>query len=172
MFAVLSFIAWATLGQLPGLIFGIRGMAYAYIILFAIPQAVALMFFEGRRWRFFLMHTIFAFLSLPTNMGGAPFDLVFRLPIILTGLVSDIVVNSFYKIAKKQNRLRMWSILGNAFRWGIDPFFAVFILDFYSPADVVALYLPIYIMLLPLVLAQGSLAGYVGYKIYNRVKKT
>ena len=66
----------------------------------------------------------------------------------------------------------MWIILGNAFRWGIDPFIAITILDFYSPLDVIALYLPFYVLLTPIILGQGAVTGYIGYKIYNRVKKT
>ena len=172
LFAVLSFAAWGTLGQLPVTLTGIVGISYAFLILHAIPQAVALMFFEGRRWRFFLMHTLFALLSLPTNLGGAPFDLTFRLPIIVTGLIADIVVNSFYKMAKRQDRLRLWITLGNAFRWGIDPFIGLVIFNLYLPVDIIALYLSFYVLLTPLVVAEGAVTGYIGYKIYNRVKKT
>jgi hypothetical protein len=131
-----------------------------------------LMFFEGRRWRFFLMHTLFALLTLPTNLGGAPFDLTFRLPIIVTGLIADIVVNSFYKMAKKHGKLKLWITLGNAFRWAIDPFIGLVIFNLYLPINIIAIYLQFYVLLTPLVIAEGAITGYIGYKIYNRVKKT
>jgi len=118
------------------------------------------------------MHTLFALLSLPTNLGGAPFDLTFRLPIIVTGLIADIVVNSFYEMAKKQDKLKLWITLGNAFRWGIDPFLGLVIFNFYLSIDIIALYLRFYVLLTPLVIAEGAATGYIGYKIYNRVKKT
>ena len=172
LFAVLSFVAWGTLGQLPVTLTGIVGISYAFLILHAIPQAVALMFFEGRRWRFFLMHALFALLSLPTNLGGAPFDLTFRLPIIATGLIADIVVNSFYEMAKRKDRLKLWITLGNAFRWGIDPFIGLVIFSFYLPVNVIAFYLSFYVLLTPLVITEGAVTGYIGYKIYNRVKRT
>ena len=118
------------------------------------------------------MHTLFAFLTLPTNLGGAPFDLTFRLPIIVTGLIADIVVNSFYKMAKKHGKLKLWITLGNAFRWGIDPFIGLVIFNFYLPIDIIVFYLQFYVLLTPLIIAEGAVTGYIGYKIYNRVKKT
>jgi len=172
LFAVLSFVTWGTLGQLPVTILGIRGISYAFLILHAIPQAVAMMFFAGRRWRFFFMHTLFAFLSLPTNLGGAPFDIIWRIPLIVVGFIADVVVNSFYKPAKKQNKIKWWITIGTAFRWAIDPFVFLLLMNFYAPIDIVPIYLPIFLLLTPLVIAEGAATGYIAYKIYNRVKKT
>ena len=107
---------------------------------------------------------------MSTNLGGAPFDLTFRLPIIATGLIADIIVNSFYKMAKRKDRLKLWITLGNAFRWRIDLFIGLVIFNFYSSVYIIALYLSFYFLLTPLVIAEGAITGYIGYKIYNRVK--
>jgi len=171
VFAALSFITWGTLGQLPGTLTGIKGIAYAFLIIHAIPQAVAMLFFEGRRWRFFLMHTLFLLLSLPTNMGGAPFDVIMRSPLILVGLIVDVVVNSFYNLARTQGKIKLWLTLGTAFRWAIDPFVYIFIVNFYIATDVIPIYLPIFLLLTPLILAEGAATGYFAYKIYFRLKK-
>ncbi len=171
-FAVLSFIFYATIGQLPVTITGIRGIGYGFLIIHGIPQAVAMMFFEGRRWRFFAMHTLFAFLSLPTQLGGAPFDIIGRIPLILVGFVADVVVNSFYKIAKKNDKIKWWITLGSAFRWAIDPFIFLIIINLHVATDILPIYLPIFLLLTPLIVVEGAATGYIAYKIYIRVNKT
>ena len=171
VFAVLSFITWATLGQLPVMITGIRGIGYAFLIVHAIPQAAALIFFEGRRWRFFAMQAIFAFLSLPTMLGGVPFDIIGRLPLIAVGFVVDVVVNSFYNAAQKRGKLSLWLTSGTAFRWAIDPFIFILIWTLYIPFNIIDSYLSVLVFLLPIIIVEGALTGYIAYKIYTRIKK-
>lgn len=171
VFAVLSLITWATLGQLPVMITGIRGIGYAFLIVHAIPQAAALIFFEGRRWRFFAVQVIFAFLSLPTMLGGAPFDVIGRLPLIAVGFVVDVVVNSFYNAAQKRGKLSLWLTSGTAFRWAIDPFIFILIWTLYIPLDIIASYLSVLVLLLPIIMVEGALTGYIAYKIYIRIEK-
>ena len=91
--------------------------------------------------------------------------------LVVVGFIADVVVNSFYNMAKKQDKIKWWITLGTAFRWAIDPFVFLFLMNLYVPIDIVPLYLPIFLLITPLVIGEGAVTGYIAYKIYNRVNK-
>lgn len=61
LFPIVNVIYTYLVGQLGWLILGLPGSNMALIIGGVIINSVALLMFEGRRWRFFLMQLILLF---------------------------------------------------------------------------------------------------------------
>ena len=96
IFTVLNFVYTLLVGQLAWLFSGIPGSNLLLIIGGVIVNSFALLYFQGRRWRFALYQILFAILVTPTYLLGVPFDMIARLPIVVVGIVSDGLFNSFF----------------------------------------------------------------------------
>jgi hypothetical protein len=64
----------------------------------------------------------------------------------------------------------IWIISGTAFLWAIDPFIFILIMKLYIPYNIILSYLAIMVLMLPIIIAEGALTGYIAYKIYIRIK--
>ena len=171
LIAVVNFVFLALVGQVPRVITGIPGIGYAFSIFYAITITAAALLFEGRRWRMFIESILFASLSLPTAYGGAPFNIILRIPILIKMFIFDIGFNSGYPFFQKKNRLVWLSIFGSLFYFGAGPYLDVLILSlFYTPELLAPFYTAVSLML-PVIIVEAIAGGYIGYKIYKRVEK-
>ena len=170
MFAVLNFVFAVLIGQVPRLITGIPGIGYMLIIFYSITISVALLFYEGRRWRFLIQSILFAILTL--SLGANSAALISKISLIINAFFLDAVFNSFYDSFKKRSNLIWWVILGQIYYWVADSFWLVLVnLMFYELEPVIATWYMIMPLILPIMLIEAIAGGYLGYKIFQRVKK-
>jgi hypothetical protein len=169
MFAVLTFVFQALIGQVPGLITGVPGIGYAFTIVYSIIQSVAFLMYEGRRWRIFaqgLLFSLIAFPFIPT------FTLPAAMAAIINSLIVDVVFNSFYGHFKKENKLFWWILLNQVYYWATLPFWLLPFLSLVTPIqEVLELwFIPLMSVMLPLMIVEAVAGSYIGYKIYKRTK--
>lgn len=171
MFAVLNFVFLALIAQVPLLITGIPGIGYAFSIFYTITFTVALLFYEGKRWRFFSQGILFALLTLV--LGGTPDILLAKIPLILNIFILDVVFNSLYGFFKRKNNLVWWAILGQVYFWTTEPFWILLFYSLFSFIEGVstAWFIPVMSLMLPVMIIEAIAGGYLGYKIYRRVEK-
>lgn len=169
--AVLGLVSTALIAQMAGLISGIPGANYVFTIILAVQTTISFLLYEGRKWRFFVQFSIFTLLILPTYLGGTPFAVQTRIHFIIAAFVADLVINSFYKSAVRNGRIKLWSVLGSLMFWVILPFFGLLILPFFVPLDTIALFANAVLLLLPVIIIESVAGGYLGYRIFLRLKK-
>ena len=170
--AVVSFIYSVFLGQLGNLFTGILGFNYLFMIGHTIIISFSFLIYEGRRWRFLLQTIIVALLTLPTFQSGAPFDLLARAPMIIGSFIVDIIFNSIYLYFRRYTKLVLWAILVAVVYLLVTPFtMALNLLLFYT-SEAFSLYVNVYLLLLPVTMIEAIIGGYLGYKIFQRARKT
>ena len=169
MFAALNFVFAVLIGQVPRLITGISGIGYIFNIFYSIIITVALLLYEGRKWRFLIQAIIFALLTL--FLGASQIALLSKISLILNAFVLDFIFNNFYPSFRKNDKLVWWAIIGQVYYWTTDSLWLVLVsLLFYPWEGVIASWSVIMPFLLPIIVIEAILGGYIGYKIYVRVK--
>jgi hypothetical protein len=172
IFSVLNFVYSALVGQLARLFSGIAGSNLLLIIGGVIINAFTLLYFDGRRWRFALTNILFALLTIPTNFSGVPFDVVGRIPIFIVPFITDILFNSLYGFFKRKNQLFFWVIFDMLVFFLITPFsYSLFFSCFYAP-DVASAFINTVLLLLPVVIIESIIGAVVGYRIFQRLKRS
>ena len=171
LIAVVTFVFTIFVGQLAWLFTGIPGSNMLFSIGYAILISFALLMFEGRRWRFFVHSILVVFLTLPTYLAGTPFDVVIRMPLIINAFHGDLLFNSIYGFFEKRNKLLWWAILIAVEYMLMNPFLGAMIWPLFYPPEFVATMVSAILLLLPVIIIECVAGGYLGYKIYERVKK-
>jgi hypothetical protein len=170
MFAVLNFVFAVLIGQVPRLITGIRGIGYMLIIFYSITISVALLFYEGRRWRFLIQAILFGFLTLSFNASFMA--LISKISLIINAFVLDVVFNSLYANFNKNKKLAWWIILGQIYYWFTDSIWLVLVNFLFYPWEaVIAGWYIIMPFVMPIMVIEAIAGGYIGYQIFRRVKK-
>lgn len=170
LFSVILFVTHSWVGQIPILITGIPGIGYTLIIINIVIYSVAGLLFEGRRWRIFFMTGIIVALTLPLYLGGRPYDIISRLPILISAFFFDLIFNSVYKMFEIKKHLDLWIICGVTFNFMASTLLAVPVnLIFYTP-EVVQILFDTTSIFLPIILIESIIGGYIGYKIFSRIK--
>jgi hypothetical protein len=168
MFAAISFVFNALIGQLPSLITGLEGMAYVFTIVYSIIQSVAYLMYGGRRWRILaqalllsLLYFLFMGWTLPVAMAT-----------ITNMFIVDLIFNSFHEKFKRDNRLFRWILALQVYSWTTHSFIVLAFLLLFVPMDaVIALFVPLMSVMLPIIIIEAIAGSYIGYKIYGRVEK-
>lgn len=168
--SVLGLVISASIAQLATLT-GIPGATYFFTILLSLLTSFSLLIYEGRRWRFFFQITLFTFLIIPTPIGGASFDLFSKIQMIANAFFVDIIFNSVYGFYKKKNRLLLWSIMGAVVYWVMNPFYGLMIKPFFFPPEFAFRILDILYWILPIIIVESIAGGYLGHKIFMRIKR-
>ena len=171
MFAVLNLVLMVLIGQIPEMITGIPAIGYAFIIFYAITSSVALLIYEGKRWRLFTQGLLFNSIALLSVQIWTP---TAALVAILTSFIIDVVFNSYYGFFKRKNKLLWWVILGQVYSWTTQPIWTLlFVSLFLAPFEAVLRnwFIPIILVVFPLIIIEAIAGGYIGYRIYGRVKK-
>lgn len=169
MTAVVVFVFTMLIFQYATILTGIVGANYFFTIGMALLVSLTFLLFEGRRWRFFLHNTLVAVLTLPTTLGGPPYDIFPRLILIFVGVFADLLINSVYKIFANKNKLVWWSILSGTGFFLILPFFQILFFPLFFSAQFVAAFTSVVILMLPWIIGGGIAGGYLAYKIYKRI---
>ena len=169
MFAAISFVFNVLIGQLPGLITGLAGMAYVFTIVYSIIQSVAYLMYGGRRWRIFaqaLLLSLLYFLFIPS----------WTLPVVMATITNmfivDLIFNSLHGKFKKDNRLFRWILALQVYSWITHRFMMLAFLSLFVPMDaVLALFIPLTSVILPIIIVEAVAGSFIGYKIYGGVEK-
>ncbi|TRO54784.1 hypothetical protein E2P63_00645 [Candidatus Bathyarchaeota archaeon] len=169
--AALSFVSTVLVGQMATLITGLHGANYCLTIIYAILTGFSMLIYEGRRWRFLTQYSIFTLLIIPTHLSGSPFALPTKFHFMLTAFVIDLLFNTFYKTARSRGKMMLWSVSGVTLFYLLMPSFSLLIRPlFYSP-EAVAVFANMVLMLLPVIIVESIVGGYLGYKIHRRLRK-
>ena len=171
LFPVVNVIYTYLIGQLAWLLAGVPGSNMALIIGGVIINSVALLMFEGRRWRFLFMQVIFVILILPTYLVGTPFDILPRIPTIINAIHADILYCSIYGFFKKRNQLKLWSIICMIEFFLVNPLLTSIAFTFLFPPKFVSAFINVVLLLLPLSIAESVIGALIGFKLYQKVKK-
>jgi len=168
MFSALSFVFNVLIGQVPSLITGIPGIAYAFTIVYSIIQSVAYLMYGGRRWRILaqaLLLSLLYFLFIPS------WTLPVAMATITNMFIVDLIFNSFHGKFKRDNRLFLWILALQIYSWITHSFIVIPFLLLFIPMAAVMAYFNILTVMLPIIIIEAIAGSYIGYKIYRRVKK-
>lgn len=173
IFAVLNFVFLVLIAQVPYLITGLPGVGYVFNIFFNIIYSFSLLYYKGKRWLFLMQNVIFQLLTLVIPGSFAPAIIVAKIPFLINVFILDVVFNSLYGFFRKNNNLVWWAILGQVYFWTIHPFL---ILLFYSlflfiEGISTAWFIPIMSIMLPIMIIEAVIGGYIGFRIYERVEE-
>ena len=170
MISVLSFIYTIFVSQIGNFITGISSFNYLFTVGHAILISVAMLLYEGRRWRLFAQCVLVSILFTPTYQGGTPFDLLARLPIVVDAFFVDLVFNSAYGFFEKRNQLIWWAILSVIIYCITNPFYFMLNMYLFYPPEILIPFVNVAFLMLPVIFIESIIGGYLGYKIYERVK--
>jgi hypothetical protein len=169
MFAAISFVFNVLIGQLPGLITGLAGMGYVFTIVYSIIQSVAYLMYGGRRWRILaqaLLLNLLYFLFIPG------WTLPLAIATILNMFIVDLIFNSLHGKFERDDRLFRWILALQVYSWTAHSFIAPAFLFLFVPMDdVLALFVPLMSVWLPIIIVEAVAGSYIGYKIYGRVER-
>jgi hypothetical protein len=169
-FAVLNFVFGFMIGQVPRLITGIPGIGYAFTVIYSITITVSFLMYEGRRWRMFAQGFLFTLLSLSTAHSDV---LPLAISSILCVFALDLIFNSVYVSFKKRSQLVRWAIFSQVFYWTLSPFVILLSLSLFYPLEgvIATWFIPVMSIMLPVMIIEAFVGGYIGYQIYRRVEK-
>lgn len=169
MFSALSFVFNVSIGQLPGLITGLAGIAYIFTIVYSIIQSVAYLMYGGRRWRILaqaLLLNLLYFLFIPA------WTIIVAMATITNMFIVDLIFNSLHGKFKRDNRLFWWILTLQLFSWTLHTFINLpFYLLFIPMEEAMAVFVPLISVMLPIIIIEAIAGSYIGYKIYQRVEK-
>ena len=169
MFAAISFVFNASVGQIPSLITGIPGIAFVFTIVYSIIQSVAYLMYGGRRWRILaqaLLLNLLYFLFIPSWTPPVVMATITNMFIV------DLIFNSLHGKFKRDNRLFRWILALQVYSWITYSFMVLpFLLLFIPMEAVIAYFVTIGIVWLPIIIVEAVAGSFIGYKIYRRVEK-
>ncbi|MCW4021538.1 MAG: hypothetical protein ACOWW1_01380 [archaeon] len=151
---------------------GIAGASFLFTILLAIPISFSVLIYEGRRWRIFIQLTLFTLLAMPTTIGGTPFNPTPRLSSLATAFLIDVIINSLYGFFKQHNKLLGWTIITSTLYWIMTPFLKIGVSSIFYTPEFVESFSNVVLFLLPIIITEAIIGGYIGYKIYKYQIKT
>jgi hypothetical protein len=174
-FSALTLIFGVLIGRVPDLITGIAGIGYVFTIVYSISQSVLWSLFEGRRWRILVKVLLVRLISLLLfTSGSLSYVIPPTLATILNSAIIDIFFNSFYSYFKRKNKLFWWIILAQLYFWSTHTLWIlVFTSILYFPFESVIQYwfIPVALVMLPIMILEAIIGGSIGYKIYRRVER-
>jgi len=170
VFAVLDLVLMVLIAQVPQLITGIFGITYVFTIFYAISSSIALLMYEGRRWRRFTQSLLFSLIALFLVAAWTP---ITAIAFPLSYFILDVIFNSVYGFFKEKNKLIWWAILSQVVYWIISPLWLLLFTSFSFSFQAVLTnwFIPIFSVMLPIMIIEAVAGGYIGYKIYRRVEK-
>jgi hypothetical protein len=171
VFAALGTVYTVLVTHTAHTITGITGIGFLFIIGYVILISAQLLLFSGRRWRYLASTTIFVILIIPTSFAGAPFDAFARIPVIIAAALLDIIFNSVYGHFEKRNKLLLLTLISAAAYNLASPYIGLVFNYVFYPAEYVATYASALFFTTPVTIVESIIGGYLGYKVYQRVKK-
>jgi hypothetical protein len=173
VFAVLIVIFGLFIGRLAGMIqippFG-ASTAYLLSIFYSIIHSLAFLMYKGKRWTLFSQAIIS---SLLTMALGAPISGI-PMATITNLFICDVIFNSYYGVFEQKKRLLWLTLSFQILYWATHAIWLLVYnsIFFYSFEGLMEFwFIPIMLILIPIMVIEGVIGGYIGYKIYRRVEK-
>jgi hypothetical protein len=113
---------------------------------------------------------LFTFLSLTTAQSD-------MLASVISSTISvfalDLVFTSVYVPFKERDQLARWAIFGQVFYWTLSPFVILVSLSLFYPLEgvIATWFIPVMSIMLPVMIIEAFVGGYIGYQIYRSVAK-
>jgi hypothetical protein len=170
IFAVLGLVYSVFIVQMVNLISGVPGTTYFFLVGFAIFISCQLLLFEGRRWMFFVSTALFMILIIPIPFGGKSYDILARVPLLISGFTGDIIFNGAYNFFKKRNKLLCLTILFSIQYHTLNSFYAITLYYLFYPEAAFVAFLNTALVMMPVIIIESIAGGYIGYKVYQRVR--
>jgi hypothetical protein len=170
MFAVLNLVLVGLIGQIPELVTGIPAIGYAFIIFYAITSSVALLMYQGRRWRFLTQSLLFNLLAIFFVRIYTPIAAVVS---ILTAFIIEAVFNSCHGLFKRKNRLLWWATLSQIYSWTTQPIWTLFFVSiFIVPFEAIlrTWFFPIILVSFPMITVEAIAGAYMGHRIFQKLE--
>jgi len=167
----MSFIYTVAAGQLGHLVTGIIWFNYLFTVGHMIFISFGFLTYGGRRWRLLLQGVLVALLTLSTYLSGVPFDLVSKIPMIITSFFADLIFNTFYPFFKKRNWLNWLSIIFSFSFVLLSFLFNTLNISIFCPPESLSAFVSLYSFLLPFTLIETALGGWFGFEIYKRLER-
>lgn len=173
MFAVVIVIFRLLIGRIVGMIvippFG-ESTAYLLSIFYSLVHSLAFLMYRGRRWRLFSQALLSTLLYLIfVNPSLQPIEMA-----TITNLfIVDVVFNSFYGLFEQKKRLLWLTLLFQVYYWATHAIWVLMFMSifFYSFDTLMKVwFIPIMSILIPIMVIEGIVGGYTGYRIYRRVE--
>lgn len=148
----------------------IPGATFFFLIVFAIFISTQLLLYQGRRWRFFVSTTLFTILTIPIPFAGPAFDVLARTPLIIGAFIGDLLFNTMYEFVKKHNKLLWLTVLFSLQYHLMNSVFSIMIYYLFYPPEALTSYISVISFVLPVIIVESIAGGYIGYKVYERLK--
>lgn len=171
LFSVVSLFYGAAVTPLTMILGVIPGAVHLFGIGHSIIISLALLTYEGRRWRFFLQGLLVTFLFLPTTAGGFTFDILSKTPIMFGSFFADLIFNSVYGHFQRRNRLSLWAALASLSFFFLDLVSRYPVWSLLYSSAVMAAFVYGLLFMMPVIVVEWTSGGLIGYKIYQRVKR-
>lgn len=170
MFAVLNLVLVGLIGQIPELVTGIPAIGYAFIIFYAITGSIALLMYQGRRWRLLTQSLLFNLLAIFLIRIYTPIAAIVS---ILTAFIIDTVFNSCHGIFKRKNKLVWWATLSQLYSWTSQPIWTLlFVSIFLVPFEAVVRtwFIPVILVSFPMIIIEAIAGAYIGHRIFRKIE--
>lgn len=173
VFAVLIVVFGLFIGRFAGMIqipqFG-PSTAYLLSIFYSIIHSLAFLMYKGKRWTLFSQAIISNLLNI---LLGAPISGI-PMATITNLFICDVIFNSFYGMFEQKKRLLWLTLSFQILYWTTHAIWLlVYNSIFFASFEGLMKYwfIPIMLILIPIMVIEGIIGGYIGYTIYGRVKK-
>ena len=170
--AAIGCVTTVVIGQTARVITGIPGSNYIFIVILAIQTSFSFLIYEGKRWNVAVQNVLFTLLIIPTNFGGPAFSAVGKLNFMIAPFFCDLIFNTFYDTFRKRDKLLLWAIIATVTFWIITPLIGTLVVKPLTyPPEYIAKLIDVILLMLPVIITECIVGGYLGHKIYVRIKK-
>ena len=174
VFAVLLVVFRFLIGRVVAAIqippFG-SSTGYLLSIFYSMIHSLAFLTYRGKRWTLFsqaLLSTLLYLIFVNPTLQAVEMATVTNL------LIVDVVFNTFYGLFEKKNKLFWLIMIFQVYYWTTHSIWLlVYSSIFFYSFEVMMNYwfIPIMSILIPIMVVEGIIGGFTGYKIFKRVEK-
>lgn len=175
VFAVILVVFRFLIGRIVSMIqippFG-TSTGYLLSIFYSMIHSLAFLTYKGKRWTLFsqaLISTLLYLVFVNPTLQAVEMATVTNLFIV------DVVFNTFYGSFEKKKKLLWLVIIFQVYYWITHSTWVLFYLSIFFPYTfqglIIYWFIPIMSILIPIMVIEGLVGGFTGYKIFKRVEK-
>ena len=117
------------------------------------------------------MGVLYGLLTMPTFAMGTPFNILPRIPLVFTALQTDILYCSVFLFFKNRKKMSWLASLVTLEHVLVDLFLRMFMYPFFYSPEYAATFTGIMLIMMPIIIIECLVGGFIGYKIYERIKR-
>ena len=144
--------------------------AYLLSIFYSLIHSLAFLMYRGKRWTLFSQSIISSLLYI---IFVNPTIQAVEMATITNLFICDVVFNTFYRSFEQKNRLLVLVFIFQIYYWATHAIWllvynSLFFFSFEGLMNV--WFIPVMSILIPIMVIEGIIGGFTGYKIFQRVK--